>query len=95
MKKKLLALACFLSACFSSAFGGNSCVAESTSLVKAVAVSGLQFQEQNGHVPYSFYYPYEYGYYYPETYGGYTGTSQGHEDCYSHLENGTFFYQCD
>ncbi|WP_375793088.1 hypothetical protein O1W69_02960 [Chlamydia sp. 12-01] len=95
MKKMLLVLTCSLSFCFSVAFGENSLASESASLVKAMPVSGLQFQEQNGHVPYSFYYPYEYGYYYPETYGGYTGTSRGDEDCYSRFEDGTFFYYCD
>ncbi|BAE81050.1 hypothetical protein [Chlamydia felis Fe/C-56] len=95
MKTKLLVSAFFLSSCFSLAFGENSCVSESVSLVKAVPASGLQFQEQNGYVPYSFYYPYEYGYYYPETYGGYAGTAQDNDDCLTRFEDGIFFYHCD
>ncbi|WP_348662956.1 hypothetical protein [Chlamydia vaughanii] len=95
MKKMLLVFACsYISCCVSLVFGENSRALESSSSVKAVPVTGLQFQEQNGHVPYSFYYPYDYGYYYPDTYGQ-SNAAQNNEECYSRLENGTFFYYCD
>ncbi|AAP05479.1 hypothetical protein [Chlamydia caviae] len=95
MKKMLLVLTYSLSCCFSVAFAESFLASGCTSLVKAVPVSELHFQESTGHVPYSFYYPYEYEYYYPQTYGEYTGASRGNEDCYSRFEDGTFFYHCD
>ncbi|WP_100934121.1 hypothetical protein [Candidatus Chlamydia corallus] len=68
---------------------------ESEGKVQVHPVVGLQFQEEEGSVPYSFYYPYDYGYYYPETYGYTKNTGQENRGCYTRFEDGTIFYECD
>ncbi|AAD19160.1 hypothetical protein CpB1062 [Chlamydia pneumoniae TW-183] len=70
-------------------------LSEAPGKIQVRPVVGLQFQEEQGSVPYSFYYPYDYGYYYPETYGYTKNTGQESRECYTRFEDGTIFYECD
>ncbi|SPN74128.1 hypothetical protein C10C_0996 [Chlamydia serpentis] len=99
MKKVITLSVIFSATCCVQTLNALNVVAvpllEPSQKVEVRPVVGLQFEEHQGTVPYSFYYPYDYGYYYPDTYGYTKNAGQENRGCYTRFEDGTIFYECD